>query len=85
MARKLSTMHGNTQVSIDRITLNVLLTSLEKDDSRFEIVDKVIKRVLKQEKETNTPCMDVKIRVSELKKIYPNSLEEEPCWRYTKH
>lgn len=80
MKSKLSTMHGNKRVFIDRITLNVLLTSLKKDDSRFETVDRVIKRVLKQEKETNTPCMDVKIRVSEVKKIYPDYLEKEPCW-----
>ena len=80
MENKLSKMHGNTQVFIDRITLNVLLTSLPKDDSRLDTVDEVINRVLKQEKRTNTPCMRVKVRVSELKKIYPDYLENEPCW-----
>ena len=80
MESKLSTMHGNTQVFMDRITLNVLLALLERDDSRLDAVDKVIQRVIKYEIKTNTVCMDVPVRVSEVKRIYPNYLEEEPCW-----
>lgn len=80
MARKLSTMHGNKRVFIERTTLNLLYIKLKPDDPRFEVVSKVLERIINIEVKTNEPYMHIPVRVSELKKIYPNYLEKEPCW-----
>jgi len=80
MKNKLSTLHGNKRVFIERTTLNLLYIELKPDDPRFEVVNKVMERITEIEVKINKPYMYVPVRVSELKKIYPDYLENEPCW-----
>ena len=67
----LSTMHGNKKIWMDRISLNLLLTNLNSDDSIKELADEVLKQALEIEKKTNTPCMKVPVRVHQVRKLFP--------------
>lgn len=68
----LSTMHGNKKVFLDRIHLNVYLSCLGPKDSRMDIANKILDRALNLEKQSNSPCMHVPVRLSEVRKLYPD-------------
>lgn len=68
----LSTMHGNKKVFLDRIQLNLYLSCLGPKDSRMELADKILNRTLELEKKSNLPCMDVPVRMSEVRKLFTN-------------
>lgn len=69
----LSTMHGNKKIWIDRISLDLLLTNPNSDDSIKELADKVLKQAFEIEKETHAPCMEVPVRVHQVRKLFPES------------
>lgn len=71
--KDLSTIHHNKKIWICRIALNLLLSHLNTDDSIRELAGEIIKRALEIEKKTNKPCMQVPVRVYEVKKLFPEN------------
>ena len=80
MSRKLSELHHNEIVLLDRVELNTLAAMLTKTDEQAKLADKVLKRVVSKEVKKNNPCMNVPIRVWELKKLFPNYETKPPIW-----
>lgn len=80
MKRKLSEMHGNTIVLVDRIELANFFNKLDKKDSRLELAMKIFLRTAEKEVSTGKVFMDIPIRVSELKKLYPDYMKNQPNW-----
>ena len=80
MSRKLSELHHNKIVLLDRVELNVLASMLTMTDEQAMLAQKVLKRVVSDEVKKNNPCMDVPIRVWELKKLFPDYETKPPIW-----
>ena len=75
-------LHHNSIVLLDRIHLNLFFTPIKwNDDSCMDCANKVLKRALEFEKKHNVPCMEVPIRVYELKKLFPDYLEHPEIWK----
>ena len=80
MSRKLSELHHNKIVLLDRVELNILTSMLTKTDEQAKLAKKVLERVVSEEVKKNNPCMDVPVRVWELKKLFPNYETKPPIW-----
>ena len=80
MSRKLSELHHNKIVLLDRAELNTLTSMLTITDEQAKLVQKVLDRILSKEVKENNPCMDVPIRVWELKNLFPNYETKPPIW-----
>ena len=80
MARNLSKLHYNEIVFLDRGELNMLIPSINKRDERSKLLEKVLARVFAEELEKNNPCMNVPVRVWELKILYPDYETKPPCY-----
>ena len=81
MSRKLSELHHNNVVFLDRVELNNIVSEPTKMDAeQREVLKKVLERVVSREIRENNPCMNVPIRVWELKKLFPNYETEPPVW-----
>ena len=78
MSNEKMTIKDNTIVTLDRIKLNYLIATMNNEDSRMIIAQKVLKRAIRIEKKNNAPCMEVPIRTSELKKLFPNGSDNPP-------
>ena len=78
MARNLSKLHYNEIVFLDRVELNILIPSINKRDERSKLLEKVLARVFAEELEKNNPCMNVPVRVWELKILYPDYETKPP-------
>ncbi len=82
MTNDLSTLHGNTIVLLDRVELNLVMCFSNAASKKSALVaEKVLKKVLDEEVKTGKPCMDVPVRVSDVKRIFPNYLTNPPSWR----
>lgn len=80
MVNELSTIHHNTIVLLDRVELNNLINTKDLEESRREVAIKVLNRTLEYEKKHNIPCMTVRVRVYELKKLFPDYSKYPPLW-----
>lgn len=80
MGRKLSELHHNEIVLLDRVELNTLVSMLNGRDERTKLAQKVISRTTKKEVVNNNPCMNVPVRVWELKILFPNYETKPPIW-----
>ena len=80
MVNELSTIHHNTIVLLDRVELNNLINTKDLEESRREVAIKVLNRTLEHEKKYNTPCMTVRVRVYELKRLFPDYSKYPPLW-----
>ena len=80
MKKNLSDMHGNTRVILDRIELSNFVNSLDRRDSRLKLASKIFLRTAEKEVATGKICMDIPVRVSELKKLYPDYGKKQPNW-----
>ena len=80
MKKNLSDMHGNTIVLLDRIELSNFVNNLERKDSRLKIASEIFLRTAEKEVAIGKICMDIPVRVSELKKLYPDYMKKQPNW-----
>ena len=80
MSRKLSELHHNKIVLLDRVELNVLDSMLTMTDEQAMLAQKVLERAVSDEVKKNNPCMNVPIRVWELKKLFPYYETKPPIW-----
>ena len=75
-----NTLHGNTIVFLDRVALNLLPLQKNLKDSRRKLAGKILERTVKREIQENTPCMDVPVRFSQLKVLFPDYLAKPSIW-----
>ena len=80
MQDNLDKLNHNEVVFLDRVELNNLAVNLSKRDERKKLVEKVLTRTELAEKRNNKPCMNVPVRVWELKIIYPDFKLNPPKW-----
>ena len=66
-------MHHNKKIWISRISLNLLLSCLNTNETIRKLAEEIIKRALEIENKTNKPCMDVPVRVYEVRKLFPEN------------
>lgn len=80
MSRKLDELHHNEIVLLDRVELNTLVSMLSKKDERARLAQKVLNRTLADEVKQHNPCMNVPVRVWEIKILFPNYKTNPPIW-----
>ena len=80
MSLKLSELHHNKIVFLPRIEFNLLVAFGTKTDGQAKILDRVLQRVASKELKEVKPCMNVPIRVWELKTLFPNYETNPPIW-----
>ena len=81
MKRKLSELMWNEIVLLDRVELNVLISHSRVRDERNKLAEKVLNRAIKLEQKTNTPCMNVPVKVWELKILFPDCEIKPQIWQ----
>ena len=81
MSLRLSELHHSKIVLLDRISLNMFASMLTpKTDEQIKLMDKVLERATNKEVKANKPCMNLPIRVWELKKLFPNYETNPPIY-----
>lgn len=71
--KDLSTMHHNKKIWVSRISVNLLLSCLNTNETIKDLAEEITKRALEIEKKSNTPCMEIPVRVHEVRKLFPEN------------
>ena len=65
-------------IVVDRVLINIKASNaLDITDEQFYILTKVLSKTIKEESKKNKPIMDVKMKESEAKKVFPELFAEK--------
>ena len=74
-------LKDNTPILLDRVALNLLICARDVCSTRRKLAEEISERAIRKEVRSKKPRMDVSIKASQLKILFPDYLDHPSIWR----